>query len=193
VSQNPPGSVAVGQVSPDGQFRWDGAQWVPIPRGVREPTPWTRPMQLAAAGLFALTIVYTLVSTAVFINHDSLLKVMQAQGSLPAGTNIDQVVGVALFFAWAVIIFLCILWGVAAVGSYLGWRWIFWPDLVLLGFGAIGALLNLGNFANPSATEVPVWGIAISELLDVASAAIFAWMIVGLVRYGPWAMKRPGA
>ena len=68
----PPQNIAVGQVSPDGQFRWDGQQWVPIPRGAREPTSWTRPMQLAAAGLFAVDALFTLISSFFFINRDAL-------------------------------------------------------------------------------------------------------------------------
>src|SRR6267378_7388608 len=85
LSQNP--SAAVGQVSADGQFRWDGQQWVPIPRGAREPTPWTRPMQLATAGFFAVQALLSILTSAVYINHDNMLRVMQAQGSLPQGTD----------------------------------------------------------------------------------------------------------
>lgn len=191
LSQNPP-TVAVGQVSPDGQFRWDGAQWVPIPRGARERTPWTRPMQLAAAAFFGLEAVYSLISSAIFINHDTMLRVMQSQGNLPPSTNVDQVVSIALFAAWAFIIVFVILWLIAALGSYLGWRWMFWVDLVLFGFGTIGALTNLGNFARPNATEVPLWGIAVSEVFGIASAALFVWLLIGIIRYGPWAMKRVG-
>lgn len=153
-------------------------------------------MQMAAAAVFALTVIYSLVSTAIFINHDSMLTVMRAQGSLdnlPAGTDVNNLVNIAIFFAWAVVIFICVLEAVAAVGSYMGWRWMFWADLVLFGFATIGALLNLGNFVNPRTTEVPVWGLAVTELLDIAGAAMFVWMIVGLIKYGPWAQKRPGA
>ena len=95
LSQNPAAPMA-GQVSADGQFRWDGSQWVPIPRGTREPTPWTRPMQMAVAAYFVLTTMFSVLSTLIFINHDSLLKVMQAQGNLPQGTDIGQVVNIAL-------------------------------------------------------------------------------------------------
>src|SRR5207253_7254575 len=64
LSQNP--SAAVGQVSADGQFRWDGQQWVPIPRGAREPTPWTRPMQLASAGFFAAQVLLSIFTAALY-------------------------------------------------------------------------------------------------------------------------------
>ena len=192
--QNPPPTTttAVGQVSPDGQFRWDGMQWVPIPRGAREPTSWTRPMQLAAAGFFVVEAVYSIVTSAIFINHDTMVRVLQAQNNLPAGSDVNQIASISLFFAWAFVVVFAILWLVAAVGSYLGWRWMFWVALVLFGLGAIGALTNLANFANPDRTQVPLWGTAISEVFGIASAALFVWLLVGVITRGPWAMKRPG-
>ena len=181
-----------GQVSADGQFRWDGTQWVPIPRGTREATPWTRPMQMAVAAYFVLTTTFSVLSTLIFINHDSLLKVMQAQGNLPQGTDIGQVVNIALGVVYAVLVFFAVIYLVAAIGSYLGWRWMFWAVLVLLGFGSIGAITNLGNFSRPNQTELPVWSIAVSEVFSLIALALFVWLIVGLVKYGPWAMKKPG-
>jgi hypothetical protein len=82
---------------------------------------------------------------------------------------------------------------VAALGSYLGWRWMFWVALVLLAFGAIGAVTNLNTFAHPQSSPVPTWGVAIGELLSIASLALFIWLLIGAIRFGPWAMKKPGA
>ena len=192
MSQNP--SAAVGQVSADGQFRWDGQQWVPIPQGQREPTPWTRPMQLSVAAFFVLEAVFSIVTSAIFINHDSILRVMQAQGTqIPQGSDINTLISVSIFIAWAVVIVIAALELLGAVGSYLGWRWVFWVVLVLNGFGAIGAISNLRTFSNPSLSALPTWSIAISELFSIASAALFVWMLIGVIRYGPWAMKKPGA
>jgi len=150
-------------------------------------------MQMAVAAYFVLTTMFSVLSTLIFINHDSLLKVMQAQGNLPQGTDIGQVVNIALGVVYAVLVFFAIIYLVAAIGSYLGWRWMFWAVLVLLGFGSIGAITNLGNFSRPNQTEVPVWGIAVSEVFSLIALALFVWLIVGLVKYGPWAMKKPGA
>lgn len=149
-------------------------------------------MQLASAGLLAGSAIFSLITTFVFINHDSMLRVMQAQGSLPAGTNVDQVVSIALFVAYAVVILIVAAYLVAALGSYLGWRWMFWVVLVLFGFGTIGALTNLGNFGRPSMNEVPSWAIAVNEVFYVASAALFVWLLIGVITRGPWAMKKPG-
>lgn len=190
LSQSP--SAGVGQVSADGQFRWDGQQWVPIPRGAREPTPWTRPLQLAAAGFFVVQAILSIVTSVLYINHDSMLRVMQTQGSVPQGTDPETLVPFAIFFAWAVIVVLAILWLVAALGSYLGWRWMFWVVLVLSGLGAIGAVTNLGYFVKPDSSPMPTWAVAINELFSIASVALFVWLLIAVIRYGPWAMKKPG-
>jgi hypothetical protein len=78
------------------------------------------------------------------------------------------------------------------VGSYLAWRWMFWAVFVLCGFSTLGALINLRSFANVDQSPVPVGGLAVSELISFLGAALFVWLLVGLVKYGPWAMKRPG-
>jgi hypothetical protein len=192
LSESP--STAVGQISADGQFRWDGQQWVPIPLGEREPTPWTRPMQLAVAGFFVLETLFSILTSALFINHDSMQRVMQAQGtSIPAGTDLNTIISISIVLAWVVVAVLGVIDLVAALGSYLGWRWMFWVALVLLAFGAIGAVTNLNTFAHPQSSPVPTWGVAIGELVSIASLALFIWLLIGAIRFGPWAMKKPGA
>ena len=187
-------TTAVGQVSADGQFRWDGQQWVPIPRGEREPTPWTRPMQLGVAAFFVVQALFSLLTAALFINHDTVLRVMQAQGtSVPAGTDVNTLVNISIVTAWIGVSVIAVLELVAALGSVLGWRWMFWAALVLLGLGAIGAATNLGSLSRPQTSMVPTWGVAVSEVLSLVALGLFIWMLVGVIRYGPWAMKRPGS
>jgi hypothetical protein len=187
-------NATVGQVSADGQFRWDGTQWVPIPKGQREPTPWTRPMQLGAAALFAVEAIYSVLTSLLFINHDSMLRALQAQGTqIPSGTDVNTVVNLSIGFAVGVVIFIAVLELVAALGSYLGWRWMFWAALVLFGLGGLGAFTNLGTFARPNTSPIPIGAVAVSELLSFASLGLFIWMLVGVIKFGPWAMKKPGA
>lgn len=189
-----PSAIALGQVSADGQFRWNGAEWAPIPTGEREPTSWTRPMRLASAALFAVQAVYSVVVTFVFVTHDAMLRAIQAQGTqLPSDTDVDAVVDVAIALAIAVAVCWALLQVAAAAGSYLGWRWVFWPAVVLFGLGGLSALGNVGVFLRPAASPMPVWAVSVSELFDVASLGMFVWLLAGLVRFGPWAMKRPGA
>ena len=186
--QNP--SSWVGQVSPDGNYLWDGTQWVLIPPGTRLATSWTRPMRLVAAGLLAVEAVFTVVSSAIFIDHDAMTRIIERQGTqIPEGMTEDQLVGIliAVFLAIAVLLALVELLG--TVGAYLGWRWAFWYVLVLMALGGLEALLNVGNLIRSS-----TWPLATSlfqELLAIGAACMFVWMLVGFIMYGPWAMKRP--
>ena len=151
-------------------------------------------MQLAAAGIFAVSAVVSVIATRAFVNHDNMLKAIQAQGTtIPQGTSVDTVVNIAIVFTIGTVVFIAILEFVAALGSYLGWRWMFWAALILFGLGGIGALTNLGNFAHPDSTPLPVAGIAVNEVFPLAELGMFIWLLVGLVKYGPWAMRKPGA
>jgi uncharacterized membrane protein len=192
MSTNP--SAAAGQVSADGQFRWDGQQWVPIAPGTREPTPWSRPMQLAAAGLFVVEAVYSVVTTLLFVNHDNMMKALNAQGTqIPSGSNVDAVINIAIAGTIGAVVFFAICELVGAAGSYLGWRWMFWAALVLFGLGGLGALTNLPTLFRSDTSPIPLPAILVSELLAILSLAIFAWMLIGVIKFGPWAMKKPGA
>lgn len=188
-----PAAQSVGQISADGQFRWDGQQWIPLPANYREPTPWTRPMQLISAALFALSAVISVISTFIYVNHDSMLAAIKAQGTqVPAGTDIDTIVNFSISVAYGVVIFFAVLELVAAVGSYLGWRWIFWAALVLFGLSGISAFTNLASLANPNRSAVPIAGVVVSEVFALLGLAMFVWMLIAVIRYGPWAMKKPG-
>ncbi|OLC15842.1 MAG: hypothetical protein E6I23_11245 [Chloroflexi bacterium] len=188
-----PTTQAAGQISADGQFRWDGQQWVPLASNYREPTPWTRPMQLITAALFAISAISGVVTTIAFVNHDSVLRAIHAQGTqVPAGTDIDTVVNVTIGITYGVAIFFSLLYLVAALGSYLGWRWMFWAALVLYGLSGITVFTNIGSFANPDRSPIPVTGLIVSELFAVLGLAMFVWMLIAAIRYGPWAMKKPG-
>lgn len=186
--------MAVGQVSADGQFRWDGTQWVPIPRGAREPTSWTRPMQRAVAGYFVVQAFFSLVTSAVYINHDTMLRALKAQGTqIPQGTDIETVLSISIFFAIAVVIVIAALELVAALGSYLRWRWMFWVALVLFGLDAISALSNIQYFSTPDASPIPTWGIVVSEFFALIGVGLFVWLLIAAIKFGPWAMKKPSA
>ena len=183
----------MGQVSADGQFRWDGTQWVPIAKGEREPTPWTRPMQLAAAALLTLVAVVTVAITVIYYNHDAVKQALDAAGTrLPQGTDEDQVINITIggAIAFAVVVGLVELFG--ALGALLRWRWMFWYVFVLMCLGTLSALSGVaGLFASSTSSPIPKGALILQELLAVGAVAMLVWMIVGLVRYGPWAMRRP--
>ncbi|TMF53216.1 MAG: hypothetical protein E6I21_02565 [Chloroflexi bacterium] len=191
MSQNP--STAVGQVSADGQFRWDGTQWVPIPRGAREPTSWTRPMQLAAASLLAVDAIVTVATYLIFYTHDAVKKVFDASGSqLPQGSSEDQVITFTIVGAIAFAVFLALLELFGALGAVLRWRWVFWYVLVLMGLGSLGGVIGIFGLFRTGNSPFPIGVVILQELLSLAAIPMFVWMLIGVITRGPWAMKRPG-
>ncbi|HSS93364.1 MAG TPA: hypothetical protein VLR46_05160 [Candidatus Dormibacteraeota bacterium] len=194
MSMDPPAQAPAGQISADGQFQWDGQQWMPLAKNYRVPTPWTRPMQLISAAIFAASAIGGVAVTLIFVNHDSVLRALQAQGTqVPSGTSMDTVINVTIGVTYAISIVFALLWLVAAIGSYLGWRWVFWAALILFGLSGISALTTIGSLANPDRSIIPASGLIVSEIFDVLGLAMFVWMLIAVIKYGPWAMKRPGA
>src|SRR4029077_4216252 len=110
---------------------------------------------------------------------------------IPAGTDIDTIANITVGFTYGVAIFFSLLYVVAAIGSYLGWRWVFWAALVINGLGSIGAFINLGSLLNPDRSPVPIGGLIVSEVFAVLSLALFVWILVAVIKFGPWARKRP--
>lgn len=153
-------------------------------------------MRMAVAAFFAIDAVLLVITTVIFVNHDSMLKVMQTQGSLnnlPSGTDVNTIVNVSLAVAYAIIVVIALVYGFVALGSYLGWRWMFWVALVVLGLTSIGVFTNLGNFANPNGTEIPVWGLVLNEIFSLVALGLFVWLLIGVITRGPWAMRKLGA
>jgi hypothetical protein len=186
-------SPEAGQVSPDGQFRWDGQQWVPLAANYREPTAWTRPLQLVTAAYLVIGLVYSVVTTALFLTASNMERVLRASNANLGGDQVSQAVNFSILAAWAVVIVLAVVSLLLAVGSFLGWRWVFWVALVWLALNSVGVLSNLNALAN-SGTQVEPAGVVVgSLLLSVVALGLFIWFVVALVRFGPWAMKKPGA
>jgi hypothetical protein len=151
-------------------------------------------MQLASAALFAFEAVYSVATSLLFINKDTMLKAIQAQGTqIPSGTSVDTIINIAIVTTIAFVVFFAVLELVAAAGSYLGWRWIFWAGLILFGLGGLGAFTNLATLFKPATSPIPLPAVLVSELTSILSLAMFVWMLIGLIRFGPWAMKKPGA
>jgi hypothetical protein len=53
-------------------------------------------------------------------------------------------------------------------------------------------LSNLGTIFRPDTSPIPLPAVLVSELFSIASLALFVWMLIGVIRFGPWAMKKPG-
>ena len=210
----------VSTLSHDGRSRWNGTAWVatgpvyasrtyqasgPI---TREPTSWTRPLQLAVAGWYALQGIYALtlpfwmtgpVTQAV---NQSIQQSIQRQQELnpnvspPPADFVNTMTSIMGGALWVAAVFGLAVALVAVIGSLKRWTWTFYVVLVFLGLGTISLPLDVVNALGGSAISsasgftMPGWFYWVGLLTAIPSAALFIWMLVALVRRGPWAMTK---
>jgi hypothetical protein len=206
------GSAWISTLSPDGRHRWNGAAWVPsagpvyvAPAAVlREPTPWTRPIQLAVAAWFALgalaslTLPIWLTGMMTQVVNQSIQQQQQLNpeaSPLPAdftGVMTSMMTGMV----WFGVILGFVLYGAGCIGALKRWTWLYYVTLVWLGLVLLSLPLNIANLVSgrvltgSTSLNLPTWYLYLGVVLGVVQAGLFVWMLIALVRYGPWAMRR---
>jgi hypothetical protein len=210
------GTNWVTTLSHDGRSRWNGSAWIPVSRPAfapgamypgptpREPTSWTKPLQYAVAGWYALSAIYVL--SLPFWLSGPMTQMMnqsiQRQQALnPSATPLPADFGNTMgsFMTgtlWVAAVFGAVICGVAIIGALNRWTWVYYVVLVLLGLSTISIPLNLLTTASGSAISsmsglsMPLWIYWIGILFSVPAAALFVWMLVAQIKHGPWAMRR---
>ncbi|HKB33612.1 MAG TPA: hypothetical protein VKF16_07055 [Candidatus Dormibacteraeota bacterium] len=203
-------------LSPDGRSRWNGTAWVPTGsafgapssrasgQSSREPTSWTHPLQLAVAGWYVIEGVYAL-SLPFWMSGPMAqamnLSIQRQQQLYPTDsptsadfTNVmTSMVGGAL---WVSAVFGVAIAIIAAIGALKRWTWMYYAVLILLGFGVVSLPIDvvdaLGGSAISSASgfSLPVWTYRLALVAAIPSTALFIWMLVALVKRGPWAARK---
>lgn len=210
------GQQWVTTLSHDGRSRWNGSAWVPTGRasppvgyqpapGIsRQPTSWTRPLQYAVAGWYALSALYTL-TTPFWLNGPMTQAIAQSirrqeqlqptASPLPPGFTdmMNSLMAVGLWVSAVIGVAISV---VVIVGAFKRWTWMYYVVLVLLGFSTISLPLNIINiFVGPSLSaaqgfSLPSWTYWIAVVISIPAAALFVWMVIALIKRGPWAMTR---
>lgn len=203
-------------LSPDGRFRWNGTAWEPVPQSTyapayygaapkqREPTSWTRPLQLAVAGWFVLRGIYELslpLWMGPLMNQIVQVSIQRQQANYPPGYTqppgfVDMMNTIMVGSMWFGVMLGVALSAVAIAGAWRRWTWAYYAVLVLLGFGLLGvvtssiSLVSGGALTAASPIAIPGWTRVLSFVLSAVDAVLFIVMLVALVRRGPWAMRR---
>ncbi len=212
------GSRWISTLSPDGRWKWNGSAWVPVtgmvapgfapyssyqqPATPRVPTPWTKPMQYAVAawyalsGLYALSLPFWMSGTMSQIINQSIQRstAQNPEVSPPPAEVISSMTTMMSGVLWLAAIFGVAISVVIIIGALNRWTWMFYVVLVLLGLGSISLPFNIiGAVAGSTALNpysLPSWVSWLSVALGIPSTALFIWMLVAVIRYGPWAMSR---
>jgi hypothetical protein len=161
-------------------------------RLVRQPSEWTTPLQVTAAGYMILSAV---VSTlALTLGHDQFTRAFVVGATAHGSTmSIDQLTSTAAISYNGVLVvtaFVAALKALLAAGGFMRWTWVFVADMVLLalsGLSSVGTILIIPSLG----TGVTLLGPAlVTAALDLAGICLFAWMAVAVNRYGVWACRK---
>jgi hypothetical protein len=203
-------------LSHDGRFRWNGSTWVPTGqvagattyqqpgRPLRQPTSWTRPLQYSVAGWYALQAVYALAlpfwmtgpmaqAMTEGLRRQQQLYPTVSPPPVEFTSAMTSILGGVL---WVGALFGLAISLVAIVGALNRWAWTYYVVLVLLGLSAISLPINLINAFSGSAISaasgfsLPSWTYWLGLVLAIPAAALFIWMLVALIKRGPWAMAK---
>jgi len=211
------GSQWLSTLSADGRHRWNGAAWMPVsqqafmpvyapqPLPARVPTSWTRPLQYAVAalytlsGLFSLTLPFWMGGMMTQAMNQSIQNQQQLNpNASPIPTDVvSTMTSIGNGVVWVAAIFSLAICLITIVGALKRWTWIFYVVLVFLGLGVISIPLDLVNaftgsrFSGVSGYSMPSWyyWVGLAEAIPVT--AVFLWMLIALIKRGPWAMVRP--
>jgi hypothetical protein len=159
---------------------------------VREPTPYTRPLQVAMAAYLLVSAVLGLALSLAYKDQlrvailDQVQKSVATSGRSMTPEALQQAsdFGVMGVFG-AAIIGLVIALVLAILSLAKPRTWVLIVDLVFLGLGALGVFRGPG--ANPNA---PGAMAPLSFLSALVALAIFVAALVALIRIGPWAMRK---
>jgi hypothetical protein len=162
--------------------------------GDRQPTNWTQRMQLAASGWIVVLIIALLITSFMSFSEPNFQE--EVASGLSSDLSKDQLDDVMLgITAGIVIVVLCFaaVSALMAFGSYRGWRWVFWLDLVAFGITGYDLLKEVGNLTADiqSPSEMLLKGLPMF-LMSLITLALFVWMLVGLIRFGPgaWSTRK---
>ncbi len=209
------GARWVSALSPDGRWRWNGSAWVPLagmlapaypyyqqPTTVRLPTPWTRPMQYAVAAWYAISALYTLstpfwmsgVVGQIFTQAFQRSAAQNPNVSPPPPDVVASMTALMTGMLWVGALFGVAIYAVVIVGALKRWTWLFYVVLVFLGLGAVSLPFNLVSAVAGSTAlniyNLPTWLTWLSVGFGIPGAALFVWMLVAVIRYGPWATTK---
>lgn len=203
-------------LSPDGRHRWNGSTWEPVPAlayapaylqprpQLREPTSWTRPLQYAVIARYVASAIYGLFLPVLMggymsqVMQQSLLQQQQAypSGQAPPPAFAELMSSIMTGSLWVGAAIGVTLTAVVVVAAIKRWTWAYYVILVLVGFTLLGTVYSLidllagGALSARQVVQPPQWTRIFAYAFGVVDTALFVWMLIALIRRGPWAMRR---
>jgi hypothetical protein len=173
------------------------------PARVRLPTSWTRPLQYAVGGYYLLSAAWWVVLPFVlegsvagyvnrFVQEQEAIHPDQPLPPPDFASSMTNILSVSLIFGAVIAVAVA---GIVIVGALKRWTWLFYAVLVLLGLSVLSlpyGLASATGLVQPvSATfSIPAQVQWMAVGFGVIATALCAWMLVALLRRGPWATRQ---
>jgi hypothetical protein len=129
--------------------------------------------------------------------QQSLARQQQAYppGEAPPPAFNDMVTSMMTAGLWIGVAIAVTIAVIAIIGAWKRWTWAYYAVLVVLGLGVFGFVFNLINLASGGvltarSIQPPEWTHVANYVSGTVDATLFVWMLVALIRRGPWGMRR---
>ncbi len=138
----------------------------------------------ALSGLYALSIPFWMSGVMSQAFNQSLQRQSQINPNVspPPPELMNSMASMMSGILWASAIIGAAICAVLLIGALMRWTWLFWVVLVLLGLGTLALPFNLISAVAGSTYAAKLYGLP--------SWMTCVWMLVALVRYGPWATTK---
>lgn len=155
--------------------------------GYREPSRWTRPLQLLTAVCSVVFLIGTTLQNFVVVDTQLIATMMEeAGGSDPSGE--------APGFTTGFRIVGCVYMVGNALGILVYWSratWLYWVVLAVNGTQGLGYVMIPSEMWTAVDARYGVAGLLPSLITDGGAALLAILLIVAVVRYRqPWAQRR---
>ena len=158
-------------------------------------------MQYSVAAWYLLRAIYVVAIPFLVVGPmaDYFNQVLQRQAQLdpnaaPPPADLLNILNTFLIIGFAIAAAIGVAISVVAIiGALKRWTWVFYAVLVLLALETVSfpfALISAFTPSTLSPIKLPVAGAAASVAFGLAAVALFVWMLIAIIRRGPWAMTR---
>jgi len=149
---------------------------------------------MTVAGLAAVEAVWYLV-IPFWLAGPIADNLRRTAVSSPGALDASQLSALAILSVGATSVVLIAIATAVAIGAVRRWIWMHYVVLVLLGFGILDLPISVSNATGITPQAVPISGrLLVAQWVaagfSVVEIALFAWMLMALLRRGPWATRK---
>ncbi|HEY8739860.1 MAG TPA: hypothetical protein VIN56_04640 [Candidatus Dormibacteraeota bacterium] len=167
------------------------------PATVLEASERSYPMRVAVALWLVISALLALVS--LFQHRDAITQLAypfaQVRSGQVSSDDALRVTQVAFYAALLGVVVWVLVKVLLAMGAYRGTSsTVFYLCMAIMAVNSALALLSLAGLGGAILHGGDVSQPVVALLIQLTAAALLAWMVLGLRRYGPWASRpRPVA